>query len=65
MLRNGNSSSFSQVGEYYGALDLSDKRIVPPIIDYNTGIIDVNGNSRNGFKRSGSVSHNTLVTSNS
>ena len=55
LIRN-NSTSFSQKGDYYGALDLSDRRIIPPIINYNTGIIDVNKYSRNGFKKSGSLS---------
>ena len=55
MLRN-NSTSFSHIGEYYGALDLSDKRMAaPPIIDYNNArIIDANGiHSRNELKKGG------------
>jgi hypothetical protein len=41
MLRNNSTSSFSQIGGGYGALDLYDNKFVPHIIDYNTGIIDV------------------------
>ena len=66
MIRN-NSTSFSQKGDYYGALDLSDRRIIPPIINYHTGIIDVNKYTRNGFKKSGSLSimhpNNTVLDS--
>lgn len=66
-LRQGAASSFSHAGEYYGALDLSDKRSpAPPIIDYNTGIFEVNAKSgRNGFKRSGSLSNNVIEHSRS
>ena len=57
MLRNNSTSSFSQIGGGYGALDLSDNKFIPPIIDYNTGIIDVPKWPKNSFaKKSASLS---------
>ena len=54
MLKNS-SSSYSHLGDYYGALDLCDRRLAPPIIDYNTGIFNVGEKKPRSFaKRGGS-----------